>query len=139
MRWHIKYNIFRITTGILALLLLILSPIAEVMVPDKCGKLCGESGHSMNVEKDCCHIFEEDISIRSGQFCDQSAKISIEQTAVKPHSSRSVSSKFGQTDLVVHSLIDWSLLYFSSLSDFNNQTRNQKAVPIFILDSVFLT
>lgn len=121
------------------LLLLTLSPIAEAVISHECGKQCGESGHSRNVEKVCCHIFKEDISIRSGQFCDQSAKISIEQTAVNLHSSRSVSFKFGQSDLVVHSFINWPVLYSSSLSDFSDQSRNQKAVPIFILDSVFLT
>ena len=139
MRWYIKYNISRITTGILVLLLLILSPIAEVMGSDECGKLCGESGHSMMVEKVCCHILKEDISIRSGQFCDYSANLAVEQQALKPHSSRSVSIKIGKPDIVVRTLTDLPLSYFSLLSDFNDQSRNQKAVPLFILDSVFLT
>ncbi len=139
MRWLIRYNKFRITTGFLVLLLLTLTPIAEAVMSHECGKLCGESGHSMNVEKVCCHMFEEDFSIRSAQFCDYSANLTLEQQALKPHSSRSVSFKIGQSDLVVRSLTDLSPLYFSSLSVFYDQSRNQKAVPIFILDSVFLT
>ena len=139
MRWYIKYNIFRILTGILVLFLLTLTPIAEAVMSHECGKMCAESGHSMNVEKVCCHMFEEDVLIRSAQFCDYSANLTIEQQALKPHSSRSVSFKIGQSDLVVRSLTDLSLLYFSSLSDFNDQSRNQKSVPLFILDSVFLT
>ncbi|MCH7619372.1 MAG: hypothetical protein IH880_06340 [Candidatus Marinimicrobia bacterium] len=139
MRWLIKYNKFRITTGFLVLLLLTLTPIAKAVISHECGKLCGESGHSMNVEKACCHIFKEDISIRSGQYCDYSANLTIEQQALKLHSSRSVSLKLGQSDLVVRSLTGLSPLYFSSLSVFYDQSRNQKAVPIFILDSVFLT
>ena len=139
MGWLIKYNKFRITAGFLVLILLTLTPIAEAVMSHECGEMCDKNAHSMKVEKVCCHLFEEDFSIRSAQFCDYSANSTIEQQALKPHSSRSVSFKISQSNLVVRSLTDLSPSFFSSLSDINDQSRDHKAVPLFILDSVFLT